>query len=239
MLALMYFFPHREIGSFTLPALPSFHFSSTAKTQNTYIPKRQITNTIIGVTYANISIAKNKLAWWKLWDFDDDFEAMIGTKKTIQEYLNRDIVRMLDTTTDRAATLQSFINQLQFYSNAAENIIDVGKSKVSDREVSFASCASSKNQADAAYLEAVNADDAQAIASILQDAEEYGKCETDFRIKINSYVLPLQELQTIKNAADQYTQVLEQHFDNLIKYYELLRDDVLEELLLVKQQFGL
>ena len=64
-------------------------------------------------------------------------------------------------------------------------MIDVGTAKVSERDTAFASCANNKDQADAAYLEALSAEDANAITSILQDAEEYGQCETDFRIKIN------------------------------------------------------
>lgn len=241
VLAVMYFFPWLSIGSRELPTLPGVHFATTKATEKIYVPKRTISNLIIGITYANVTIGQNQHrdSWSKNIDFDNDFEAMIETKNTITEMLNRDFVQMMDNSSDKEKTLQNFINTLENLIQQANSIYDTSAAKVRDWQISYDSCTANKEAADAAYLNAINQSDSNNVQGFIDEAEQYGQCQTNFRIKINSYTLPLSELWNARDAAAAYTTVLNDRFSTLVQYYELLRSDVLDELILTKQQFWL
>ena len=241
VVAVMYFFPWLSIGSLELPTIPTIHFTTSKATKKIYVPKRTVSNMIIWVTYANITIWQNqhRNTGIKNIDFDNDFEAMIGLKASILELMNRDFIEMMDNSTNKESTLRSYINQIETLLQQSESVYSTTAAKVQDWQVNYDACTVNKAIADEQYIIAINQEDVSSINMILQDAEEYGKCQTNYRIKINSYLLPLEELNIVREVATSYTLILNERFTTLAEYYELLRGDILEELNQTKLQFWL
>lgn len=75
---------------------------------------------IVGVTYAGVTIGNKDYGQSSSNSFDNDFEAMIETKSAIVELLNRDIIQLLDNSTDKARTLQSYLNDIESINQQAD-----------------------------------------------------------------------------------------------------------------------
>ena len=237
VILLIYFFPWSSIGNIQLPSLPDF--GSVRAQSSAYVPKRQISNTIIGLTYANMTIGQNRHDNTQSASYANDFEAMVGIRKELLELLERDFAQLMDNSTDREATLEWFITKLEYQIIQSKEVQMTAVWKMQDRETNFTNCSAQKEKADSWYLNAIELWDASYLDSLVIEAQEASKCMSDFRIKINAYALPLKQLQSITQISESYVLTLNDNTNNIVNYYELLRWDILQELINTKQKLWL
>lgn len=240
VILLIYIFPGWWFAWIKLPDFSSY--SSVNASQRLYIPKRQISNTIIWVTYANMTIGKWQSVFWINNTYDWDLETMLGLRKDLLDLIQRDFGQMMDSSTNREATLKWLIDKLEYYKSQSLNIQVSVVAKMQAREADYTNCLAKKTEADSLYLNTLNEDKdwgAKYIENLIIDAQTASTCMSDNRIQINAYALPLKQLQLTTNIAESYILVLNDNFANIVEHYSLLRSDILERLLITKQQLGL
>lgn len=74
---------------------------------------------------------------------------------------------------------------------------------------------------------------------MLRDAETNAACQASFRIQINAYTPPLNQLANASSVTQSYIDALNKHFETLTQYYDLIRSDVLQEIIATKAEFSL
>lgn len=200
---------------------------------NSFIPKKNITDLALGMTYSNITnwdLSRDESA-----DIDPtNISSILKFSQQVEIVSSYDLYTNLQKSSNRKYIIDLYSSDLDQMYAKSQSVIPQISNFIKNQQIEYTNCVNAKKQADTYYNQWLDKNDASLVEYWYRQATEYGDCESKYRITINAYSPIFDKIKTsyikIKDQRDFVTK----NKDLLINNFDLLQWSQLEDLINLK-----
>ncbi len=203
-----------------------------------YVNKKEISDTIVGITYASVQYWNNELSTY-IWDVKvDNISDLLKFTQKLKMNSKISINSLLKHTSDRKVALTLYQKSINKLISQSKGIIPSLKNFIQQHEMKYRFCESWKQAADSLYSRWVSNWQEWYAEWWYKDAKEHWACMTEERIVINAYTPLLDNINIYYQKLLLQQKFVENNFTLLVSNYQLLEWENLENIMRVKQELG-
>lgn len=175
------------------------------------------------------------LAHWAEFYVSSSYEyaRLILSLKDITTY---NILELLEFEIDKKTVMDTYISRLDSYLLQSDIALSTIREEMSLLDYSVQHCLSQKTISDKQYLDAVQSPYQQTLLQeALDHSKEYAKCASDAKIDYNAKKVLADKIAAYSSILKIKYDYLSSHNDDIVENYDLMKNDVLERLILIKR----
>lgn len=174
------------------------------------------------------------LAYWSEFDLFSSYEYanLIISLKDIATY---NILDILEFEIDKSKVMDSYLSSLDSYLLQSNIALSNIKEEMSLLDYSVQYCLSQKTISDKQYLDAVQYPYQQFILQeAIEDSKKNAQCASDSKIEYNARKILADKINIYNTIIKIKYDYLSTHKDDIVDNYDLMKGDVLNRLILIK-----
>lgn len=155
---------------------------------------------------------------------------------SLRDVASYNILDLLEYETDKMSVMDKYLSSLDKYLLRSEIALSNIKEELSSLSSSMKQCLSQKASSDALYIDYLESQYNQyLLQDIVEDSKKYGQCASDAKIEYNSKKILSDKISTYRYIVDKKYTYLHNNKYDIVDNYNLMRGDVLEQLVLIKR----
>ncbi|AHB41293.1 hypothetical protein P148_SR1C00001G0500 [candidate division SR1 bacterium RAAC1_SR1_1] len=161
-----------------------------------------------------------------------EYARLILSLKDITTY---NILELLEFEIDKKTVMDDYVSRLDTYLLESDMALSTIKEEMSLLDYSMKHCLSQKIISDKQYLDAVQSPYQQILLQeAIDHSKEYAKCASDAKIDYNAKKVLADKIAAYSSILKIKYDYLSSHNDDIVENYDLMKNDVLERLILIK-----
>lgn len=162
-----------------------------------------------------------------------DYIILLQHLKDVSTY---NVLDLLDSEMDKRGVMDQYLATLDTAILKSDFVSSVLKEEMAVLNADMSYCLTSKKESDANYIDSVNdIYERQLMDQSLQDSIKYGVCAAEKRVQYNAKKIVLDKLNLYADILAMKYSYLSKNNDTIVDHYDLIRSDLLENLLSVKR----
>jgi len=171
--------------------------------------------------------------WWEFKSFSNyEYARLIVS---LQDTLTYNILDLLEFELDKWVIIDSYLSTLDKYLMESDIALWNIKEEMSALNYSMQHCLSQKELYDKQYLDSIQYPYQQALLDdSIENSKKYWQCASDSRIEYNAKELLADKISKYRSVINLKYEYLSANRDNIVDHYDLIRTDILERLIIIK-----
>lgn len=162
-----------------------------------------------------------------------DYIILLQHLKDVSTY---NVLDLLDSEIDKRRVMDRYLATLDSAILRSDFVSSVLKEEMAVLNADMNYCLSSKKESDANYVDSVNdVYERQMMDQSLQDSIKYSTCAAEKRVQYNAKKVVLDKLVLYSDILVMKYNYLSKNNDTIVDHYDLIRSDLLENLLSIKR----
>lgn len=158
---------------------------------------------------------------------------LIAVLKDMASY---NVLELLEFEINKESLLDSYLSRLDSYILQSDLALSYLKEELSLLEYSQQHCLSQKKIADKQYLDAIQYPYQQMfLQESLENSKKNAQCASDAKIEYNAKKVLIDKITAYQSIIKVKYDYLSQHKEDIVDHYDLMKDDILERLILIKR----
>lgn len=153
-----------------------------------------------------------------------------------QRLLMIDIIAYLENASDKEASVDTLLAQMNFYVDQWWLIKNQLSEIIQKQAMENEACTSSKEQGDRDFYQWLRDGEAVTMIQWLENSKKYAACQATSRVDINAHTIMQGRVNDITAAMASIIVILTQNRQTIISNFMLFKDNNLERLILVRDQ---
>ena len=155
---------------------------------------------------------------------------------SLRDLISYNIIDLLEFELDKSSAMDLYVSKLDLCLLESDIILTNIREEMSLLDYSLQSCLSQKEISDKQYLDSINSPYQQIfLQESIDDSKKYAQCVSDARIEYNAKKILLDKIVAYRWILKIKYDYLSKNKEDIVKYYNLIKSDVLEDLLMIKR----
>lgn len=161
-----------------------------------------------------------------------EYARLILSLKDVASY---NVLDLLEFELDKAKVMNTYISRLDKYLIETDLALSNIREEMALLDYSVQSCLAQKTISDKQYLDAVQSPYQQnLLQESLENSKKYAQCASDAKIEYNAKKILVDKMVGYQSVIKIKYDYLSTHKDDIVDHYDLMKNDVLNRLILIK-----